>query len=155
MAYGRSLAVFRPKCVLTLESLSRCAPCVARPSSLLVPLFHCLFVCLFVPCCLIPLLQEFARLRIGIGRPTDGTDIADYVLRDFSDAEQQQLRDTVFPLTAVLLDDLLDRGVLAVGGGAAAAAAASTATATTVIKAAAATAGAGTAKRKERDDAPT
>jgi len=33
--------------------------------------------------------QEFARLRLGIGRPEPGADIADYVLSDFHPGEQE------------------------------------------------------------------
>lgn len=34
---------------------------------------------------------DFARVRVGIGRPADGRDPADWVLSDFSRAEQKEL----------------------------------------------------------------
>lgn len=37
--------------------------------------------------------QEFSRLRIGIGRPGEGTDTADYVLDRFTKEEKGQLDD--------------------------------------------------------------
>jgi len=35
--------------------------------------------------------KEFRRIRIGIGRPKDGRDPADYVLARFTDEEEQKL----------------------------------------------------------------
>ena len=35
--------------------------------------------------------KEYVRVRVGIGRPTGRMDAADYVLRDFSGAERQDL----------------------------------------------------------------
>jgi PTH1 family peptidyl-tRNA hydrolase len=46
--------------------------------------------------------QNFPRLRVGIGRPPGRMDPAAYVLRDFSDEEQE------------LLDDLWGRAVVAI-----------------------------------------
>jgi len=46
--------------------------------------------------------QDFARLRIGIGRPPGRMDAADYVLRDFSREEKE------------LLSEVLERGADAV-----------------------------------------
>lgn len=46
---------------------------------------------------------DFVRLRLGVGRPPLGQDVADYVLRPFSREEQ------------VFLDELLDHAVEAVG----------------------------------------
>ena len=37
--------------------------------------------------------QEFARLRIGIGRPQGYIDAADYVLSEFSAREKKQLKE--------------------------------------------------------------
>lgn len=39
--------------------------------------------------------QDFPRLRIGIGRPPEGTDPADYVLQDFSPEEEQTIEETL------------------------------------------------------------
>jgi PTH1 family peptidyl-tRNA hydrolase len=46
--------------------------------------------------------QNFSRLRVGIGRPPGQMDPAAYVLRDFSEEEQE------------LLEDLFDRAVVAI-----------------------------------------
>ena len=46
--------------------------------------------------------QEFPRLRIGIGRPPEGVDPADYVLRNFSSEEER------------VIEDVLERAVAAV-----------------------------------------
>ncbi len=35
--------------------------------------------------------KEFHRLRFGIGRPTNRTDISDYVLSDFAQSERQEV----------------------------------------------------------------
>lgn len=39
--------------------------------------------------------QEFARLRIGIGRPAGSGDVRDYVLAPFEASEAEALRDTI------------------------------------------------------------
>lgn len=39
--------------------------------------------------------KEFARLRLGIGKPKPGTDAADYVLSDFTPAEKKILPDFI------------------------------------------------------------
>ena len=46
--------------------------------------------------------RDFARLRIGIGRPPGRMDPADYVLRDFSDAEEEVLERTLDQATAAI-----------------------------------------------------
>jgi len=39
--------------------------------------------------------QDFNRLRIGIDKPEDSVDLAEYVLSDFSDSEQKQLPEVI------------------------------------------------------------
>jgi PTH1 family peptidyl-tRNA hydrolase len=39
--------------------------------------------------------EEFARLRIGVGRPQDGGDVVDYVLSPFTNEEIPQVNDTL------------------------------------------------------------
>jgi len=39
--------------------------------------------------------QDFPRLRIGIGRPPEGVDPADYVLQDFSTEEEALIREVL------------------------------------------------------------
>ena len=43
--------------------------------------------------------RDFARLRLGIGRPPEGVEVVDYVLTPFSDAERAAL-DQAFELAA-------------------------------------------------------
>jgi peptidyl-tRNA hydrolase, PTH1 family len=47
--------------------------------------------------------RDFARLRFGIGRP-DHSDIAGYVLSDFSRDEEEKLAASVFPAAAKVLE---------------------------------------------------
>jgi peptidyl-tRNA hydrolase, PTH1 family len=54
--------------------------------------------------------QEFARLRIGIGRPPGSMDPATYVLRDFS-AEDEREMTMVRPEAADALETWLDEGI--------------------------------------------
>jgi len=39
--------------------------------------------------------EDFARLRIGVGRPQDGRDVVDYVLSPFTNEEIPQVNDTL------------------------------------------------------------
>jgi PTH1 family peptidyl-tRNA hydrolase len=53
---------------------------------------------------------EFARVRVGIGRPAPGRDAADYVLQDFSRQESKQLVD-VRILAADAVESIVTHGV--------------------------------------------
>lgn len=53
---------------------------------------------------------DFLRLRIGIGRPPAGGDVARYVLREFSPTEKKQLDDLLL-LAVQALEKLLEEGV--------------------------------------------
>jgi PTH1 family peptidyl-tRNA hydrolase len=57
--------------------------------------------------------RDFARLRFGIGRP-DHSDIAGYVLSDFSDSERESLEGSVFPAAARALLECIEAGLDAV-----------------------------------------
>ena len=46
---------------------------------------------------------EFVRVRIGIGRPPEGWDPADYVLADFTRSEQKELPEVVSEAAAAAL----------------------------------------------------
>lgn len=48
--------------------------------------------------------RDFARLRFGIGRP-DHSDIAGYVLSDFTREEREALDTSIFPAAAKVLDE--------------------------------------------------
>lgn len=41
--------------------------------------------------------DKFQRLRIGIGRPNNSSDVPDYVLSNFTNSEKILLKETVFP----------------------------------------------------------
>lgn len=53
--------------------------------------------------------RDFARLRIGIGRP-DHSDIAGYVLSDFSAEEREILAATVFPRAEKAFAECIEAG---------------------------------------------
>ncbi len=53
--------------------------------------------------------RDFARMRFGIGRP-DHSDIAAYVLSDFSQAEREALQCSIFPKAASALSICMDSG---------------------------------------------
>lgn len=55
---------------------------------------------------------DFLRLRIGISRPPPKWDTADYVLSQFTGAEEKQLEE-MLDRTVVALDLLLDSGLVA------------------------------------------
>jgi len=46
--------------------------------------------------------KNFARLRIGIGHPGNAKDVANYVLKKASKAEQQQTEDAIYQATKAL-----------------------------------------------------
>lgn len=54
--------------------------------------------------------NDFPRLRVGIGRPPGRMDPADYVLQDFSEAEEQLL-DRTLELAAQAVETWLAKGV--------------------------------------------
>ncbi|MBI4277565.1 MAG: aminoacyl-tRNA hydrolase, partial [Armatimonadetes bacterium] len=53
---------------------------------------------------------EFARVKIGIGRPPEGVDPAEYVLSRFA-GEERALVDEAVVRTADAVEDILGRGV--------------------------------------------
>lgn len=53
---------------------------------------------------------DFVRIRIGVGRPPEGGDVAQYVLRPFSSVEREKL-DSVLANTVMALEALLQEGV--------------------------------------------
>jgi PTH1 family peptidyl-tRNA hydrolase len=53
---------------------------------------------------------DFVRIRIGVGRPPGGGDVAQYVLRPFSSLEREKL-DSVLANTILALEVLLQNGV--------------------------------------------
>ena len=53
---------------------------------------------------------DFVRIRIGVGRPPEGGDVSQYVLRPFSGVEREKL-DSVLANTVMALDTLLQKGV--------------------------------------------
>lgn len=56
--------------------------------------------------------RDYARLRIGIGRPPGRMDPADYVLRDFPTAEREDVAVTVLA-AADAVEDVVTTGLLA------------------------------------------
>lgn len=57
--------------------------------------------------------RDFARIRFGIGRP-DHSDIAGYVLSDFSREEREILAAAIFPRAEKALTECLDSGFEAI-----------------------------------------
>ncbi len=53
---------------------------------------------------------EFARIRLGVGRPPEGEDVADYVLHGFSCNERKHL-DTILETAARATAALICRGI--------------------------------------------
>lgn len=50
--------------------------------------------------------KEYIRVRIGIGKPLDKDDVANYVLSDFSKLELEELNKTIIPHVAKSIDAL-------------------------------------------------
>ena len=55
--------------------------------------------------------NDFARVRIGIGRPPGRMDTADFVLKDFNSTERKNLPVTL-ELAADAIEEIVQRGVL-------------------------------------------
>ena len=53
--------------------------------------------------------REFLRLRVGVGRPSPGEDLSDYLLTSVP----QQLMETLAKAGAQALEELLEKGVVA------------------------------------------
>lgn len=53
--------------------------------------------------------NDYIRFRIGIGRPTDGTPILDYVLGDFKEYPSKALDSTIKGLKMIIDGDSLDK----------------------------------------------
>ena len=56
---------------------------------------------------------DFVRIRIGVGRPPQGWDPADYVLSKFTGDEENQLREIIETATLAALDALKEGPLLA------------------------------------------
>jgi len=56
--------------------------------------------------------RDFARVRVGIGRPEEGGDAIDYVLSDFSPGEQAVIEETIVRVADAVLC-LLREGIVA------------------------------------------
>ncbi len=56
--------------------------------------------------------EDFPRLRVGIGRPDDATEVIDYVLSPFSPAEEAQLAETL-ERGVEAIEDVLQSGTRA------------------------------------------
>ena len=54
--------------------------------------------------------EDFARLRFGVGRPSDGLEAREYVLQNFS-AEDEKLLDTQIPLAVCALAESIADGI--------------------------------------------
>jgi PTH1 family peptidyl-tRNA hydrolase len=59
--------------------------------------------------------NDFARVRLGIGRPPGVTDAADYVLKNFSGSEKTELAVTL-ELAADALEEIARNGIVAAQG---------------------------------------
>jgi PTH1 family peptidyl-tRNA hydrolase len=56
--------------------------------------------------------NDFARIRLGIGRPTGGSDPADYVLKNFSGPEKTEINVTL-EVAADALEEMAQSGIAA------------------------------------------
>ena len=55
--------------------------------------------------------NEFARIRLGIGRPPGSSDAADYVLKNFSNSEKTELAVTL-EIAADALEEMVQNGIV-------------------------------------------
>ena len=54
--------------------------------------------------------NDYIRIRVGIGRPPGRMDAADYVLKDFSSTEKQELP-TILELAADAVEEIITKGL--------------------------------------------
>jgi PTH1 family peptidyl-tRNA hydrolase len=54
--------------------------------------------------------NDYIRIRVGIGRPPGRMDAADYVLKDFSSTEKQELP-TIIELAADAVEEIITKGL--------------------------------------------
>ena len=56
-------------------------------------------------------MEDYSRVRIGIGQPKTKVDVADFVLQDFNDEEKEELTNITSNITEslpILIDKKLD-----------------------------------------------
>ena len=55
--------------------------------------------------------KEYIRVRVGIGKPKDKEDVANYVLSDFSKAEFEELNKKIIPHVASCVEALKELSI--------------------------------------------
>ena len=55
---------------------------------------------------------DFARIRVGVGRPPGRQDAADFVLKDFSSTERKDMLPLLLETSADAIEAVVSRGVL-------------------------------------------
>lgn len=55
--------------------------------------------------------KEYIRVRVGIGKPKDKEDVANYVLSDFSKAEFEELNNKIIPHVASCVEALKELSI--------------------------------------------